>query len=272
MAEKHNLKIAVYQSGARAKCSPEARLADLDNALATRAAPLDCIVCPELYLSGYRAGERHHALAEPMDGSFSKAVAALAQKHRCCIVYGYPERIDGVVYNAAAAIASDGTLLANHRKTLLPNAYERTWFTPGDRLTSFRLGGWKVALLVCCEVEHPDIVRSCARQGADLIIVPTALTANWGIVAHQVVQTRAFENGVYVAYANHAGKEHDLTYLGASCIVSPHGGDVVRAGPSEQIIEAELDAASLQLARTTLPYLMDFDHLSRLRGVTEPKG
>lgn len=272
MAEKHKLKIAVYQSDARANCSPESRLADLDNALTMRAAPLDCMICPELYLSGYRAGERHHALAEPVDGPFSKAIAALALKHRCSIVYGYPETCDGTIYNSAAAVGADGKLLANHRKTLLANAYERTWFTPGGRLSSFQLGDWKVALMICCEVEYPELVRASARQGADLVVVPTALTANWGIVARQVVPTRAFENSVYIAYANHAGNEHDLQYLGASCIVSPHGSDAVRAGAPEQVIEAKLDAASLQLARATLPYLTDFDHLSRLRGVAEPKG
>lgn len=262
---KQNLKVAVYQSGAQANCLPEARLADLDRALADCASPPDLIVCPELFLSGYRSGERHHALAEPVDGPSAQAVGLLARKYGCCIVYGYPEAAGGIVFNAAAAIGPDGARLANHRKTLLPNAYERTWFAPGDRFTSFSLGGWKVALIVCYEVEFPEILRESAQQGADLVVVPTALTENWGVVAHQVVATRAFENGIYIAYANHAGREHDLAYLGASCIVDPHGKDLARAGASEEVIAAELDEASLIAARAVLPYLVDCRRITELR-------
>lgn len=265
MAMKQNLKVAVYQSSARADRSPGARLADLDRALADGAPSADLVVCPELFLSGYRAGERHHALAEPAGGPFAQAVALLARKYRCCIVYGYPELAGGIVFNSAVAIGLDGQLLANHRKTLLPNAYERTWFTPGDRFTSFSLGGWKVALIICYEVEFPEVLRATAQQGADLVVVPTALTRNWGVVAHQVVPTRAFENGVYLAYANHAGREHDLTYLGASCIVGPHGNDLARAGASEELIMAELDGRSLEEARTVLPYLADCRRVTELR-------
>ena len=262
---KQNLKVAIYQSDAQANCSPEARLADLERALAVSAHSADLVVCPELFLSGYRAGERHRALAQPASGLFSDAVTVLAERYRCCIVYGYPELADGLVFNSAAAIGADGKLLANHRKTLLPNAYERTWFTPGDHFTTFFIGDWKVALIICYEVEFPEILRETAQQGADLVVVPTALTKNWGVVAHQVVPTRAFENGVYLAYANHAGDEHDLSYLGASCIVSPHGNDLARAGASEELIFAELDELSLQEARAVLPYLTDCRRITELR-------
>lgn len=264
MMEKSKLKVGVYQSLALADCPPEARLAALDRALGTSASAPELIVCPELFLSGYGAGEQHHMLAEPVDGPFSRAVAALAKKHGCCIVYGYPEAAGGAVYNSAVAIGADGTCLANHRKTVFPNAYERTLFAPGDRFTSFLLGDWKVALVVCCEVELPELVRANARQGADLIAVPTALTANWGVVAHQVVPTRAFENSVFLAYANHAGTEHERAFLGASCIVAPDGGILARAGEAEQVIEAELDSAALQAARTVLPYLTDCGRAAEL--------
>ncbi|MES0213354.1 hypothetical protein NKJ93_30400 [Mesorhizobium sp. M0028] len=259
---KQSLKVAVHPSRAQANCSPEMRLAELDKALTSIASSLDLGVCPELYLSGYGAGEQHHALAEPVGGPFANALAARAQNHGPCIVYGYPQAAGRAVYNSAAAIGADGALLANNRKTILPNAYERTWFTPGDSVKFFSLGGWKIALIVCYEVEFS---REIPDQGADLIVMPTALTENWSIVPHQVVTTRAFENGVYLAYANHAAKENDLAYLGASCILNPHGKDLARAGAAEELIEAEL-LASLQAARTLLPYLADCKRVAKLRG------
>jgi predicted amidohydrolase len=63
-------------------------------------------------------------------------------------------------------------------------------------------------------MEFPEIARACALQGADLIIVPTALAAEWEVVARAVVPARAFENGLFVAYANHAGEDQGYRYLG----------------------------------------------------------
>ena len=49
------------------------------------------------------------------------------------------------------------------------------------------------------------------------------LWTNGGIVAERIVPARAFENGVWIAYANHAGSENGFTYLGGSRIVAPNG-------------------------------------------------
>ena len=50
-------------------------------------------------------------------------------------------------------------------------------------------------------------VCAVALTGAHCILVPTALGAEWDVVATRVIPARAFENGAYVAYANHAGRE-----------------------------------------------------------------
>lgn len=60
-----------------------------------------------------------------------------------------------------------------------------------------------------------------AQQGAQLVLVPTALGAQWGHVADAVMPARAFENGVALAYANSAGTENGLEFLGVSVIVLP---------------------------------------------------
>ena len=66
--------------------------------------------------------------------------------------------------------------------------------------------------------------------GAHLVVAPTAMGEAWPHVAHKVIPTRAFENGVGLVYANHAGEEAGLNYLGASCIVRPDGHDLARTG------------------------------------------
>lgn len=112
-------------------------------------------------------------------------------------------------------------------------------------------------MLVCYDVEFPETVRAAAQAGAELVVVPTALGAEWDQVARRVVPARAFENGVYLAYANYAGSERGFTYLGESRIVRPDGRDMAVAGDGEECIEAIIDRDAMVKIRRRLPYLRD---------------
>jgi len=208
-------------------------------------------------MSGYNAGSSLHDLAEPADGPFARAVADLARQTGTAICYGYPERVDRAVHNSALVVSGAGATLANHRKLTIPPGFEQDFFTSGGQLTRFELGGMKCALMICYDVEFPETVRAACLAGAEVVIVPTALGMQWDQVAHRVVPARAFENGCYVLYSNHAGVEGDITYAGASCIVGPDGRDVARAGAEPQVISATLEASRVAAARRRLPYFAD---------------
>lgn len=247
-------KVAVYQYQARDE-PPARRLERLADAVAPLTGTVDLVVCPELFLSGYNSGDRIGAWSQPGNGPFADGVARIAKSAGLAVAYGFPEAADGARYNAAALVDATGELRAVHRKLRLPTDYERAWFSPGDRYTVVDLGRVRVALLICYDVEFPECVRASAAAGAELIVVPTALTVDWAVVTERLVPTRAFENNVFVAYANYAGAENGLAYLGASCIVAPDGRDLARAGPDETVIVAGLDLALVERTRRRLPYL-----------------
>ena len=96
-----------------------------------------------------------------------------------------------------------------------------------------------------------------ALAGALVVIVPTALRAEWTVVSRQLIPTRAFENGVFLAYANYAGSAFGLDYLGDSRIVGPDGRDLACAGAEETLISARLDLTRIPAVRSRLPYLSD---------------
>lgn len=248
------VRAGIFQSNG-AGLSPARRLAGLATAIADQ--QLDLVVCPELFLSGYNVGSDLHDLAEPVDGPFARAVADLARKTGIAICYGYPERDGQAVYNSAQVVSGAGDTLGNHRKLAIPPGFEEDFFTSGDQLTLFKLGGISFALVICYDVEFPETVRAACQAGAEVVIVPTALGTQWDQVAHRVVPSRAFENGCYTLYANHAGAEGDITYAGASCIVGPNGRDVARAGEGPQLISATLEASRVAAARQRLPYFAD---------------
>ncbi len=264
MPPQKPLHVSVFQS-ACADAAPAELIAALDAALDDPAARgTDLLLAPELFLGGYRAGPRIAAIAESRDGPFARAVAGIARKRGVAIAYGYPERDGAAIYNAAAVIGADGGLIAHHRKMRLPGAYEKQWFETGTALTLFMLNGWRVAPIVCYEVEFPEVVRAAARHGADLVLVPTALSSEWPQVARAVVPTRAFENGLFLAYANHAGVDQGYEFLGESCIAGPDGHDLARAAAFPCVIGATLDPSAIARARARIPFLSDSMGLEEL--------
>ena len=173
------------------------------------------------------------------------------------IAYGYAEMFAGDIYNSAQCIDKLGITIGHHRKPLLPPGFETTLFEQGDACTVLTLGGLRLSILICFDIEFPENARQAATAGVDLIIVPTALGAQWGVVSEKLVPTRAFENGVYIAYANYCGHENNMAYFGGSCIVAPNGNDLARADAEYQILRAYITKDKVVQAQTRLPYLTE---------------
>ncbi|MFN7121022.1 MAG: carbon-nitrogen hydrolase family protein [Hydrogenophaga sp.] len=230
-------------------------LSRLDTTAAqARAQGAEVLVCPEMSLTGYQIGAAAvAALAEPADGALAQAVAAIAQRHRIAIVYGYPERnADGQPYNAVQFISADGQRIANYRKTHLFGDIDRAQFSPGPQAPAvFEWNGWRLGLLVCYDIEFPEPARDLALQGADVLLVPTANMAQFDEVQRLLLPARALENRVCVAYANACGQEGDTTYGGLSTVCAPMGAVQAQAGRDASLLLTTLDRSALQHARHT---------------------
>ncbi|MEU3823554.1 MULTISPECIES: carbon-nitrogen hydrolase family protein [unclassified Streptomyces] len=236
-----------------------ANLKILDEAAARAAAGgAGLLVAPELFLTGYAIGADIARLAEPADGPSAREAAAIAVRHGLAIAYGYPERDGEAVYNSARLVGADGMLLANYRKTHLYGGFEQDWFTPGDQpVVQAEVGGVRVGLMICYDVEFPENVRAHALAGTDLLLVPTALMHPAEIVAEAVVPVRAFENQLYIAYANRTGPEGDFEFVGLSALAGPDGTARARAGRGEELVTGDADPELLRRSRDENPYLRD---------------
>lgn len=236
-----------------------ANLAAIDRAAAAAArAGAAVLLTPEMSATGYNIGDRVAALAEPADGPLFQQVAATARRHGVAIVYGYPERADGAVYNSVQAVGADGAALANYRKTHLFGNLDRDHFRPGATLLAqFDLGGLRCGLLTCYDVEFPEAVRAHADAGTQWLIVPTGLMRPYGHVATRLVPARAYESQLFLTYVNRCGTEGELTYCGLSCAIAPDGTELARAGEGEQLLTADIDPAALARSRAENTHLSD---------------
>lgn len=229
-------------------------------AQAAAAAGASLLLCPECWLAGYNIGAAVADLAQPSDGAAAGRIAACAQRHRIALAYGYAERdrSSGLVFNSVQVIGADGRTVANYRKNHLFGPQERAAYTPGNGFNvPFVFEGFHVGLLICYDVEYPEAVRSVTLMGADLILVPTATTDEYGGVPRYIVPARAIENQVCLAYCNHCGVENGMRFLGASCIVGTDGSTIASAGTGDALLITDIDQAAQKANAGIYPYLQD---------------
>ena len=255
------MRVAAWQA-AGVPGALEDNLARLDAAAARAAAAgVDLLVTPELFATGYAMDA---AAGGP---AVTAAVRASAARHGVALVWSEPLlEADGGRITAAACDAS-GVLLGRYRKVHLWGPGERAAFVPGGGAPLVvDLGGLRVGVAVCFDVEFPETARAAALAGADVLCVPTAIEDP--VVARVLLPARAMENGMVLVYANHApGGQPDggPAFCGGSVVVGADGTVVAAARESgEELLVADVDAAALERVRTRNPYVAELrPHLYR---------
>lgn len=248
-------RLALWQ-GNSPSGNEEAAFATIERALTASAAMgADLAVFPEVYLLGYNAGQ---IVAQTLDGDWVQRLGQMAKKTGVGIVIGMSERDGERCYNTAVAIGPDGSLLASFRKIQLWESREKSIWSPGEHYVTFDLGGRRIGLLICYDIEFPEHVRALVRKGANLIVCPTANPVPFDNVNRYAVGARAMENAIPVAYCNYCGTEGDVTYCGQSLIAGPEGDALASAGAGAALLIADLPAASDPLERPA-------EHLNDLR-------
>lgn len=253
------LRVAVLQMEAEAG-AVAANLDRLEDGLDRAAkAGAALMVAPELAVTGYGAGDAMHRLSEPVDGPSAQRLAAAAQRTGVTLVTGFAERQAGAARNVALVLAPDGGRHV-YAKRQLYSEYETSIFEAGSAVPPlFTVGGMSVSVLICFDAEFPEHMRALARRGAQLVAVPTALPleGSCDFVAGNVIPVRAFENQIFVAYADHAGHDGRFRYAGGSCVAAPDGSELARTGRDPALLVADLDDAAYEESRKANPYLQE---------------
>jgi len=254
------MKIALWQTNGTPANVP-ANLEALEaTALAAATAGASLLLCPECWLCGYNIGTAVADLAEPADGPSARRIAAIAREHALAIAYGYAERDTASArpYNSVQVLGADGVRLAHYRKTHLFGPAERAAYASGNCFEApFLFDGFRLGLLICYDIEFPEPARRLALAGAEVLLVPTALTDEYGTVPSLLVPARAVENQIFVAYCNHAGVENGMRFLGCSCLLGPDGARIAAAGAGEALLIADIDRQTQIAAAKIYPYRTD---------------
>lgn len=252
------LKITLWQTPPLH--DPDQALAALNQkARLARAQGAELLVTPEMTLGGYNVGpDRCKTLAASADALIG-ALKSIAKEHGVALVVGLALPGPDRPHNGVIAIDATGVERCRYHKTHLFGSVDQAQFTAGPALSGvFDLNGWSVGLAICYDIEFPEVARTLALQGADLILVPTANMKPFDSVATRLVPARAEENAVYLTYANYVGTEGDFDYGGLSCICAPDGSDLARASrDAPDLLFATLDRSALAACRKLQTHCAD---------------
>lgn len=226
----------------------------------------DVAVLPEFFNTGYFPVYWDYAymrLAEAESGQTITTLRKLAADLEMTILAPFhEEEAPGLYFNTVAIIGPDGELLGKYRKTHPPArlSLEKVYYKRGSRLPLFDIAGWRAGVMVCYDTFFPKVARCLTLAGAEIIFVPFANDPLdlW----NGLLMTRAFENGVYLAVCNQAGRESDdnprAVFGGLSAIVDPWGRILCQAAPDrDEIVAADLVRARVFEARRERQMLRD---------------
>jgi len=117
-----------------------------------------------------------------------------------------PIKENGKLYNATYLCHRNG-LTEDYRKIhITPNEQKYYGMSGGDKIGVFDTDCGKIGILICYDVEFPELSRIYADQGMQILFVPFLTdTQNGYTRVRHCAQARAIENECYVAIAGCVG-------------------------------------------------------------------
>lgn len=103
--------------------------------------------------------------------------------------------------------------------------------------------------MICFDVEFPEVARSLALAGADLLVTISANMDPFGRDHDVFATARALENGLPHLYVNQIGPGENFIFAGGTMAVSVDGDRLAECGTSEGEIEVPLDLSARNAGR-----------------------
>lgn len=253
------LKVAVVQT-ALIWQDCQANLQQLAMQLATLN-PVDLIVLPEMFASGFSMESAKIAETEP--GPALCWLQAQAAQYQCAIAGSLAVRTaSGALVNRLYFVTPDGQVQHYDKRHLFRMAGEHQAYQAGIERVIVSYRGWRILLQVCYDLRFPVFSRNRADYDAIIYVAnwPAARSRAWWLL----LQARAIENQAYVFGCNRVGQDaNGLSYQGDSLIVDYLGQPMAElAAEQSGVLYAEADLAALSAFREKFPAYLDADAFS----------
>jgi predicted amidohydrolase len=198
-------------------------------------------------------------LSESINGNFVSTIAKNAKENRIQVIGSFYEksRKKDRVYDTSFVINSSGKVISTYRKIHL---YDALGFRESDKMTSgskiakpVKTSLGKIGMMICYDLRFPEMSRSLAAAGSQVLIAPSAWVKGYMKEEHWITinKARAIENGCYVIAPDQVGN----IYCGRSLVVDPFGKILLDMKKKQGIGFVEIDLNKVKQTRKVLPLL-----------------
>lgn len=199
---------------------------------------------------------------------YQELMTELARKYHYYLIAGsHPNLRDGLLYNTAFMFSPAGEMFSQDKIHLTRWERDKWDTTAGNKLHLFHTDFGSVGILICYDIEFPELARQVCEAGADLLFVPSSTDDRQGFWrVRYCAHARAIENQVYVAMTSTVGNlpvEGLSMHYGQASILTPSDFGFSRDGIAaegvvnmEQVVVADVDLDALaqnRLNGTTIP-------------------
>lgn len=249
------MKIAIIQTNLIWE-NPKANRAQLEQKINTISQPVDLIVLPEMFTTGFTMFPND--LAETMSGETVHWMREVAQTKQSAICGSIIIEENTNYYNRFVFVNPNGEIKTYDKRHLFSLAGEHEKYTQGIEKLIIEYKGWKICPQICYDLRFPVFSRNTEEY--DLLIY----VANWPkprINAWDaLLKARAIENMSFVIGVNRIGLDGNKhEYVGHSVVHDELGNRIVEANENEGVFMATLDKSKMIQTREKLNFLNDKD-------------
>lgn len=213
-------------------------------------------------------------IAEEVWGPWADEVHMIAQRHGVVVVLGMftpgEPNEQGKPRVKNTLLTAGPSVFVSYDKLHLYDAFgfqESRGVQPGDRVVRFDTRGLRFGLATCYDIRFPQLFQAHASAGAHATLVPTSWQPGPGKLEQwrTLAVARALDSTQYVIACGQGVPEAAgltatapagaPTGVGHSMIVSPTGQILAEAGEEPELLIAEIDAETVEQARTMIPVL-----------------
>ncbi len=206
----------------------------------------DFVLFPELIttqLLPLTRAKRPEMAARQLDrytGNYLDLFTDLAIKYNINIIGGtHLTTENNRVYNVAYLFRRDGTIGKQYKLHITPSEAKWWGVSPGNTLEVFDADSGRIAIMICYDVEFPELARLAVEKGAQILFVPYNTDMRSAhLRVRTCAQARCIENHCYVAMSGATGnlpnvEAADIHYA-QSCILTPSDISFARDGIADE--------------------------------------
>lgn len=183
----------------------------------------DIVLFPELFnaplihlYEGHSPADAMRMLAE-FSEKIRQSMTEMALSYNINIVTGSVPLLtdDGRLSNVTYLCRRDGTWDSQEKIHITPDEENHWGFRGGNELKVFETDVGKIGILICYDVEFPELARLQTEKGMKLLLVPFWTdTQNGYLRVRCCAQARAIENECYVAISGSVGNIPKVETMG----------------------------------------------------------